>query len=108
MSVHTVVTCAVERHAGAILDIFNEAILTSTALYDYKPRSPESMGPWFEAKAKGGYPVIGLEGTEARCSRSEAAVRSGHGLPTSTRSSIQSASTKITEVRVLEVWSCKS
>ena len=61
MSAHTVVTCTVYRHAGAILDIFNEAILTSTALYDYKPRSPDSMGPWFEAKVKGGYPVIGLE-----------------------------------------------
>src|SRR5262249_22467515 len=61
MSTQAVVTCTVDRHAGAILDIFNEAIVTSTALYDYKPRSLDSMGPWFEAKAKGGYPVIGLE-----------------------------------------------
>lgn len=61
MSAHTVVTCTLDRHADAILDIFNEAIVTSTALYDYKPRSRDSMRPWFEAKAKGGYPVIGLE-----------------------------------------------
>ena len=54
MSTQAVVTCIVDRHAGAILDIFNEAIVTSTALYDYKPRSLDSMGPWFEAKAKGG------------------------------------------------------
>jgi len=56
-----VVTCTLERHGAAILDIFNEAIATSTALYDYKPRAPESMTPWFEAKAKAGYPVIGIE-----------------------------------------------
>jgi len=56
-----VVNCTEDRHAGAILAIFNEAILTSTALYDYKPRSPDSMGPWFAAKVESGYPVIGLE-----------------------------------------------
>jgi phosphinothricin acetyltransferase len=61
MSDPTLVSCTCERHAGSILDIFNEAILTSTALYDYTPRPPESMRPWFEAKAKGGFPVIGLE-----------------------------------------------
>jgi len=43
MTAHTIVHCDPSRHAGAILDIFNEAILTSTALYDYKPRSPSSM-----------------------------------------------------------------
>jgi len=30
--------CSEERHAEAILAIFNHAILNSTALYDYKPR----------------------------------------------------------------------
>ena len=29
-----------ERHALAILAILNEAIVTSTALYDYVPRQP--------------------------------------------------------------------
>jgi len=46
-------------HSDAILAIFNDAILNSTALYDYKPRKPEMMRTWFEAKAKGNYPVIG-------------------------------------------------
>lgn len=55
------VECSHERHAGAILAIFNDAILTSTALYDYKVRSPESMIGWFEGKRTGGFPVIGLE-----------------------------------------------
>lgn len=61
MSACKIVHCNHERHADAILDIFNEAILTSTALYDYKPRPRESMAGWFEAKRAGGYPVIGLE-----------------------------------------------
>jgi L-amino acid N-acyltransferase len=46
-------------HAAAILDIFNDAILTSTALYDYQARTPASMVGWFAAKRAGNYPVIG-------------------------------------------------
>lgn len=45
--------------AEQILAIFNEAILNSTALYDYKPRSRDSMAAWFENKRKGNFPVIG-------------------------------------------------
>jgi L-amino acid N-acyltransferase YncA len=56
-----VIQCEPNRHAAAILAIFNEAILHSTALYDYKPRSMEMMTAWFDAKSKGNYPVIGLE-----------------------------------------------
>lgn len=55
------VSCSFERHADAILDIFNEAILNSTALYDYRPRTPQSMVDWFEAKRRGGFPVMGVE-----------------------------------------------
>lgn len=61
MSEPSIVDCSLERHGAAILAIFNEAIAHSTALYDYKPRAPESMTPWFEAKARGGFPVIGVE-----------------------------------------------
>ncbi|MGC3986659.1 MAG: GNAT family N-acetyltransferase [Pseudorhodoferax sp.] len=57
----TIVQCSHARHAAAILDIFNEAIATSTALYDYRPRMPESMAGWFEAKRAGGFPVVGIE-----------------------------------------------
>ena len=46
-------------HADAILAILNEAIVNSTALYDYQPRTPAMMQTWFEAKMKGRYPVIG-------------------------------------------------
>lgn len=53
------VQCTHAAHAGAILEIFNEAIANSTALYDYKPRAPESMAAWFAAKEAGRFPVIG-------------------------------------------------
>jgi L-amino acid N-acyltransferase len=53
--------CSYERHAPAILDIFNDAIISSTAMYDYKPRSLDSMAGWFQAKEKGNFPVIGIE-----------------------------------------------
>jgi phosphinothricin acetyltransferase len=55
------VDCNPQRHAASILAIFNEAIANSTALYDYKPRTAESMVGWFDAKSRGDYPVIGVE-----------------------------------------------
>lgn len=56
-----VVTCTLENHGAQILEILNEAIRDSTALYDYQPRGWSSMEKWFEAKVAGGFPVIGLE-----------------------------------------------
>jgi len=53
------IDCTLEAHADAILDIFNDAIVNSTALYDYKPRSRESMDGWFKTKQAHGFPVIG-------------------------------------------------
>lgn len=55
------VHCTPEPHAQAILDILNEAIVHTTALYDYQPRTPEQMAQWFATKQQGGYPVVGLE-----------------------------------------------
>ena len=56
-----VVRCDFERHADAILAIFNEAIVNSTALYDYQPRTLQNMVSWFDAKRAGNFPVIGVE-----------------------------------------------
>jgi L-amino acid N-acyltransferase len=53
------VACSYEAHGGAILAIFNEAIANSTAIYDYEPRSIESMEDWFRAKQLRDFPVIG-------------------------------------------------
>lgn len=61
---YTIVQCTFERHADAILEIFNEAILNSTALYDYKARTRQNMVGWFEAKRTGGFPVIGVEDSD--------------------------------------------
>ena len=56
-----VIQCERKQHAEAILAIFNDAIVNSTALYDYKPRTIEMMAGWFEAKSKARFPVIGIE-----------------------------------------------
>jgi len=56
-----IIHCEPERHAEAILAIFNEAIANTTALYDYRPRTKEKMAAWFDTKLKGDYPVLGIE-----------------------------------------------
>jgi L-amino acid N-acyltransferase YncA len=55
------VDCNLGSHGDAILAILNDAILHSTALYDYVARPPESMVGWFRAKEEKGYPVLGAE-----------------------------------------------
>jgi phosphinothricin acetyltransferase len=55
------VACDERRHSAAILDIFNEAIANSVALYDYEPRTMASMASWFAGKALRNFPVIGAE-----------------------------------------------
>jgi phosphinothricin acetyltransferase len=53
------IDCNLAAHGADILAILNDAIVTSTALYDYEPRSMQSMASWFAAKAAGNFPVIG-------------------------------------------------
>lgn len=60
MTSHRLISCTYEQHAQAIVDIFNDAILHSTALYEYRPRTLETMRSWFDAKAQGRFPVLGL------------------------------------------------
>lgn len=54
------VSCSFELHGQQILDIFNDAILNSTALYEYQPRTLETINQWFALKIAGGFPVLGL------------------------------------------------
>jgi len=54
-----IVACNYERHATPILEILNQAIVSSTALFDYKPRAPETMVEWFRAKTARQFPVLG-------------------------------------------------
>jgi phosphinothricin acetyltransferase len=60
------VDCSLPSHGDAILAILNDAIVNSTALYDYTPRPPESMVGWFQGKSDGGYPVIGAESEDGQ------------------------------------------
>ncbi len=53
------VDCTYTTYGEAILDIFNEAIINSTALYDYQPRTMENMVEWFDRKITNQFPVIG-------------------------------------------------
>lgn len=60
------IDCTLDAHADAILDIFNEAIVNSTALYDYQPRPRESMDGWFKTKQANRFPVIGAVDEQGR------------------------------------------
>ena len=61
----TIVDCDRGR-AAEILAILNDAIEHSTALYDYRPRPLSAMDGWFDAKERGGYPVIGAVDASGR------------------------------------------
>lgn len=54
-----IVACTHEAHAVAILAVLNDAIVTSTALFDYRPRELSSMVGWFRAKEARQFPVLG-------------------------------------------------
>jgi L-amino acid N-acyltransferase len=73
--------CTEALHAPAILGILNHAIVTSTALYDYQPRTLANMATWFAAKRAGDFPVIGAfdVGLEAGDERGEISGESGGG-----------------------------
>src|SRR6187549_887065 len=58
-AMRTVIDCDSSR-ADAILEIFNDAIANSTALYEYRPWTSATMEAWFDAKRQGQYPVIGV------------------------------------------------
>lgn len=45
----------------AILAIYNEAVLHTTASYDLEPVSLESRLAWFDHKCSGGWPVLVIE-----------------------------------------------
>jgi len=41
-----------------ILAVYNEAVLTTTATYDYEPRTLEHRRDWFVARQRAGFPVL--------------------------------------------------
>ena len=55
---------AQEQDVNAILTIYNEAILHTTAVYHYKANTLEQQKQWFDEKMSAGFPVIVFEGEE--------------------------------------------
>src|SRR6266568_4523282 len=44
-----------------ILEIYNEAVLNTTASYDYEPRTLEHRTQWYEERVKAHYPIFVAE-----------------------------------------------
>lgn len=55
-----VIRCTPE-HLPVIREILNDAIATTTALYEYAPRTAETMREWFAVRERDGIPVVGIE-----------------------------------------------
>jgi phosphinothricin acetyltransferase len=55
-----VIHCGRE-HLEAIRGIYNHEIVHTTALYEYEPRSVETIVAWWAAKQAAGLPVLGIE-----------------------------------------------
>jgi L-amino acid N-acyltransferase len=60
-----IVDCS-EAYSAQILEILNDCIVNSTALYDYRPRTMENMKTWFETKRAGSFPIIGALDAEGK------------------------------------------
>jgi phosphinothricin acetyltransferase len=59
------VRAATRDDIPAILEIYNDAILTTTASYDYEAVTLASREEWFARKAEGGWPVLVAEHNHA-------------------------------------------
>jgi len=55
---------ATEKDLQDILDIYNDAILNTTAVYAYKPHTIDERLEWFKNKKKENYPIIIFEKDE--------------------------------------------
>lgn len=53
------------RDGAAILSIVNDAILNSTAWYEYAPWDEARLTSWFDAKRAGGWPLLVADDGEA-------------------------------------------
>lgn len=49
---------ATREDCPAILKIYNHAVLTTTATYDYEPRSLEHRLAWFDEHQRNAYPIF--------------------------------------------------
>ncbi|MEO5995240.1 MAG: N-acetyltransferase family protein [Chitinophagaceae bacterium] len=49
---------AAENDLPEILEIYNEVIINTTAVYDYEPHTLEMRRKWYNGKQQDGYPVF--------------------------------------------------
>jgi len=61
-----IVRPATRSDLPAILDIYNEAVLNTTASYDYDPRSLDHRIAWFEDHQENNYPIFVAEDPDGR------------------------------------------
>ena len=52
---------ATQKDLMDILEIYNDAILNTTAVYTYQPQTLESRQIWFEQKMDEGFPILVFE-----------------------------------------------
>ena len=52
---------ATEEDLPAMLDIYNDIIVNTTAVYDYQPHTLEMRRQWWNAKQQQGFPVFAAE-----------------------------------------------
>ena len=52
---------AEESDLLGILDIYNDAIINTTAVYSYEPQTLEDRLEWFRSKQANGYPILVIE-----------------------------------------------
>ena len=52
---------AEEKDLPQMLEIYNDVILNTTAVYDYEPHTLEMRKQWFEMKQRQGFPVFVAE-----------------------------------------------
>ena len=43
-----------------ILSIYNDAIINTTAVYDYSPHTIDDRMDWYQKKVEGNYPVLSI------------------------------------------------
>lgn len=52
---------AIERDLVDVLEIYNDAILNTTAIYDYKAHTLDDITQWYEKKKQDGFPLLVFE-----------------------------------------------
>ncbi len=57
---------AIRADCPGMLAIYNEAVLTTTATYDYEPRTLEHRQAWFDDHERGGFAVFVAEDAAGR------------------------------------------